>query len=229
MVAKKGNDSKVLKRTGEKDSDHIDSELVLSIEKLQEIQDELDQFLSQPELRDLMNEEDRKIFKYLDCLDVEDFEELGSGFSITFSFNENPYFEDSKLTKSFTFFMEGTIEITGTTIKWKEGMGASNGVNYNKKGKKRPRTDESFFNWFNETQSTNIEEYCRNEEDEEVFSDSDEDDEEYSDGDLDDEEENSEDDEQDEMKMLLREKNKPQENSEDDEQDEDEDATEGEK
>jgi hypothetical protein len=45
MVAKKGNDSKVLKRTEEKDSDHIDSELVLSIEKLQEIQDELDQVL----------------------------------------------------------------------------------------------------------------------------------------------------------------------------------------
>ena len=41
--------------------------------------------------------------------------------------------------------------------------------------------------------------------------------------------ENSEDDEQDEMKMLLREKNKPQENSEDDEQDEDEDGTDGEK
>jgi hypothetical protein len=36
--------------------------------------------------------------------------------------NENPYFEDTKLTKTFTFYDEGTTKITGTNIKWKEGM-----------------------------------------------------------------------------------------------------------
>jgi hypothetical protein len=35
--------------------------------------------------------------------------------------NENPYFEDTKLTKTFTFYDEGTTKITGTNIKWKEG------------------------------------------------------------------------------------------------------------
>lgn len=38
------------------------------------------------------------------------------------NFNENPYFEDTKLTKTFTFFDDGTTKIVGTTIKWKEGM-----------------------------------------------------------------------------------------------------------
>lgn len=35
--------------------------------------------------------------------------------------NENPYFEDAKLTKTLTFYDEGATKITGTEIKWKEG------------------------------------------------------------------------------------------------------------
>lgn len=39
------------------------------------------------------------------------------------NFNPNPYFEDTKLTKTFTFLDdEGSVKITATTIKWKEGM-----------------------------------------------------------------------------------------------------------
>ncbi|KAL0544729.1 hypothetical protein IC582_019851 [Cucumis melo] len=61
------------------------------------------------------------------------------------SFNENPYFEDRKLEKTYTFFEDGAIKITGTTIKWKDGSGASNGVNGEKKGKKRPLTEDRCF------------------------------------------------------------------------------------
>ncbi|KAF8408090.1 hypothetical protein HHK36_007231 [Tetracentron sinense] len=183
MVADKGKKSKVAERGEEEDSDHIDGELVLSIEKLQEIQDELEKvneeasdkvleveqkyneirrpvyhkrneiiksipdfwltaFLSHPALGDLLSEEDQKIFKHLSSLDVEDFKDVKSGYSITFNFNPNPYFEDMKLTKTFTFFDEGTTKITGTTIKWKEGMGIANGVNHEQKGNKRPFVDE---------------------------------------------------------------------------------------
>lgn len=38
-------------------------------------------------------------------------------------FNPNPYFEDTKLTKTFTYADDdGTTKITATSIKWKEGM-----------------------------------------------------------------------------------------------------------
>jgi hypothetical protein len=38
-------------------------------------------------------------------------------------FNPNPYFEDTKLTKTFTYADdEGATKITATSIKWKEGM-----------------------------------------------------------------------------------------------------------
>lgn len=38
------------------------------------------------------------------------------------NFSANPYFEDTKLTKTITFLDEGTTKITATPIKWKEGM-----------------------------------------------------------------------------------------------------------
>ncbi|CAI9109682.1 OLC1v1009547C2 [Oldenlandia corymbosa var. corymbosa] len=190
MVAEVGKKSKV-----EEDADHhIDSELVVSIEKLQEVQDELEKvneeasekvleieqkyneirrpvyirrseiiksipdfwltaFLSHPALGDLLNEEDQKIFKYLDSLDVEDFKDVKSGYSITFNFKPNMYFEDTKLTKTFTFLDEGTTKITGTAIRWKEGkVITANGDTQEKKGNKRPHSDDSFFSWFSETQ-----------------------------------------------------------------------------
>lgn len=37
-------------------------------------------------------------------------------------FKANPYFENTTLTKTFSFPEEGTNAITATQIKWKEGM-----------------------------------------------------------------------------------------------------------
>ncbi|KAM7480011.1 hypothetical protein LguiA_028224 [Lonicera macranthoides] len=194
MVGDKGKKQKVGEKGEEENADHIDEKLVLSIENLQEIQDELEKineeasdkvleveqkynevrkpvydkrndiiksipdfwltaFLSHPALGDLLNEEDQKIFKHLSSLEVEDFKDVKSGYSITFNFNPNPYFEDAKITKSFTFLDEGTTKITATSIKWKEGKGIPNGVAHDKNGSKRPHEDESsFFSWFSETQ-----------------------------------------------------------------------------
>ncbi|KAI3513397.1 hypothetical protein L2E82_26791 [Cichorium intybus] len=192
MVADKGKKPKVAEKA-EENAEQIDGELVLSIEKLQEVQDELEKineeasdkvleveqkynevrkpvydkrseiirsipdfwltaFLSHPVLSDLLSEEDQKIFKHLTSLEVEDCKDVKLGYSISFNFSPNPYFEDSKLTKTFTFLDEGTTKITATSIKWKEGMGLPNGVAHEKKGNKRCHEDDSFFCWFNGTQ-----------------------------------------------------------------------------
>ncbi|KAK9996057.1 hypothetical protein SO802_020743 [Lithocarpus litseifolius] len=194
MVADKGKKLKTTEKGEEENnSETIDEKLVLSIEKLQEIQDELEKineeasdkvleveqkyneirgpvydkrneiiksipdfwltaFLSHPALSELLTEDDQKIFKHLSSLEVEDFKDVKSGYSITFHFNPNPYFEDTKLTKTFTYADdEGATKITATSIKWKEGMGIQNGVNHEKKGNKRPATEDSFFSWFSET------------------------------------------------------------------------------
>ncbi|CAN7035092.1 unnamed protein product [Brassica rapa subsp. trilocularis] len=187
-----GDKSKKAK-TDEENVEQIDGELVLSIEKLQAIQDDLEKinekasdevleveqkyngirkpvydkrgdiikaipdfwltaFLSHPALGELLTEEDQKIFKYLSSLEVEDAKDVKSGYSITFNFNPNPYFEDGKLTKTFTFLEEGTTKITATPIKWKEGKGLSNGVDHEKNGNKRALPEESFFTWFSDAQ-----------------------------------------------------------------------------
>ncbi|KAK6128238.1 hypothetical protein DH2020_038011 [Rehmannia glutinosa] len=188
MGADKGKKQKVGEVEEEKNgTEHIDGELVLSIETLQEIQDELEKineeasekvleveqkyneirkpvydkrnnviksipdfwltaFMSHPALSELLTEEDQKHFK------------------------PNPYFEDTKLTKTFTFLEEGTTKITATSIKWKEGMGIPNGVAEDKKGNKRSHVEESFFSWFNDSQHNgDIDEIQDEEADEEEF------------------------------------------------------------
>ncbi|KAK7347270.1 hypothetical protein VNO80_21798 [Phaseolus coccineus] len=187
-----GDKTKKLK-IAENLEDTIDEKLILSIEKLQEVQDELDKineeasdkvleveqkfneirkpvydkrngiivksipdfwltaFMNHPALCELLNLEDQKIFKYLGSLEVEDNKDVKSGYSITFNFNPNPYFENTKLTKTFTFFEEGSTKITATPIKWKEGKGLPNGVNHDKNGK-RGRIDISFFTWFSDSE-----------------------------------------------------------------------------
>ncbi|PKA59448.1 hypothetical protein AXF42_Ash016471 [Apostasia shenzhenica] len=183
-AADKGKRSRVSEQgEGEDVADQIDGELVLSIEKLQEIQDELEKineeasdkvleveqkynevrqpvyrkrneiiqsipdfwltaFMSHPALGQLLNEEDQKILKHLTYLDVEESKDLKSGYTITFNFDTNPFFEDTKLSKTYTFFDDGTTKITGTSIQWKDGMGLANGSAQEKKGKKRSLFEE---------------------------------------------------------------------------------------
>ncbi|KAH6834994.1 NAP1-related protein 2 [Perilla frutescens var. hirtella] len=109
-------------------------------------------FMSHPALTELLTEEDQKVFEYLTNLEVEDFKDVKSGYSITFKFKPNPYFEDTNLTKTFTFLEEGVTKITATNIKWKEGMGIPNGISEEKKGSKRSHAEESFFSWFSESE-----------------------------------------------------------------------------
>lgn len=258
MGADKGKKQKVGGADEENNgTEQIDGELVLSIEKLQEIQDELEKineeasekvleveqkyneirkpvydkrndviksipdfwltaFMSHPALSELLTDEDQKIFKYLSNLDVEDCKDVKSGYSITFHFKPNPYFEDTKLTKTFTFLEEGTTKITATSIKWKEGMGIPNGVAEEKKGNKRNHAEESFFSWFTDSQHNNdLDEiqdeqvaeiikddlwpnpltYFNNEADEEEFEMEDDEDKD-SDGSEDDDEQDDEDDDE---------------------------------
>lgn len=109
-------------------------------------------FMSHPVLGDLLTEEDQQIFSHLSSIGVDDCTDVKSGYSISFVFKPNPYFEDTKLTKSFTFLDEGIAKITATNIEWKEGKGIPNGVADEKKGNKRPPADESFFTWFSEAE-----------------------------------------------------------------------------
>ncbi|KAG0571441.1 hypothetical protein KC19_VG011400 [Ceratodon purpureus] len=89
-----------------------------------------------------------QVFEYLESLDVEDFKDAKSGYSIRFNFRAYPYSEDTKLTKIFKFSDEGTTSVSGTQPKWKDGM--TNGVLPEKEGLKSPLVEESFFKWISD-------------------------------------------------------------------------------
>ncbi|XP_074562991.1 NAP1-related protein 2-like isoform X2 [Curcuma longa] len=198
MAADKSKKAKVAEPGAEGEPEPVDGELVLNIEKLQEIQEELEKineeasdkvfeveqkynevrrpvyvkradiiknipdfwltaFLSHPALGDLLSGKDQEVFKFMQSIEVEDFKDVKMGYSITFNFAENPYFEDKKLTKSYAFADEGTANISGTKIRWKQGMDLlANGNVQEKKGSKRPFVEESFFSWFNENLQENL-------------------------------------------------------------------------
>jgi template-activating factor I len=179
--------------------------------------------LSHPVLSELLTDEDQKVFKYLDSLDVEDFKDVKSGYSINFIFSTNPYFEDTKLTKVFRFSDEGTTSVSGTQPQWKDGMDLTNGVIQEKEGHKRSHVEDSFFKWFYDTQQKEVMDgfqdevaevikddlwpnplkYFNNEQDEDEYGDDVEDDDEDGKGaggldDDDDEEEPDEDEDEEE-------------------------------
>ncbi|KAL6652618.1 hypothetical protein ACP70R_011543 [Stipagrostis hirtigluma subsp. patula] len=184
----------------EEGGEPIDGALLLSIEKLQEIQDEIEKvneeasdkvleveqkynkirrpvyarrneiiqkipdfwltaFLSHPVLGELLTEDDQAIFKHLESIYVDESEDIKSGCSITLTFSSNPYFEDKKLTKTYSISDDGTISVKATPIKWKAGMDIVNEKACTKKGEKRLLVDESFLNffaWFSDTKNKSL-------------------------------------------------------------------------
>ncbi|GER53048.1 testis-specific Y-encoded-like protein 1, partial [Striga asiatica] len=99
-------------------------------------------FFNYPGISNLLNAEDRLIFAYLDSLHVENFKDDRTGYCITFDFKPNPYFENTKLTKTMEFFDDGTLKSTGTTVNWKPGWDPSAFSDI------RPCPQHSFFDWF---------------------------------------------------------------------------------
>lgn len=48
-----------------------------------------------------MEEDEEDALRYLNKLEVEEFEDIKSGYRINFHFDKNPYFENDVLTKEF--------------------------------------------------------------------------------------------------------------------------------
>lgn len=55
-------------------------------------------------------------------MDVEDFDDIKSGYRIVFRFRDNPWFAEGALEKAFRFDEEGRLTITATEPQWKADM-----------------------------------------------------------------------------------------------------------
>jgi template-activating factor I len=114
-------------------------------------------FINHPQLSAVIEEEEEDALQYLNKLEVEEFEDIKSGYRVKLHFDPNPYFTNDVLTKEF-LLSSGEPTSTSTPIEWKEGkdmtakvaMKAAAAMAQLKGSRKRLAMAEvrSFFTWF---------------------------------------------------------------------------------
>merc|ERR1711863_50702 len=79
-------------------------------------------FINHPQISAIIEEEEEDCLQYLNKLEVEEFEDIKSGYRIKLYFDKNPYFDNDCLTKEFHLGSSGDPASQSTPIQWKEGM-----------------------------------------------------------------------------------------------------------
>ncbi|GFT58637.1 protein SET [Nephila pilipes] len=110
-------------------------------------------FVNHPQISAILDEEEEECLHFLTKLEVEEFEDIKSGYRIKFYFDENPYFENDVIVKEFHLGSSGDPASQSTTIKWKDGMDLTKKQkekqaqmkNSRKRVHEQPRT---FFTWY---------------------------------------------------------------------------------
>jgi hypothetical protein len=117
-------------------------------------------FVNHPQLSDLLTTADENVLKHLRKVEVQEFEDIKSGFKINFHFDKNEWFKNSVLTKEFHLADSGEPSSTFTKIDWYPGKDFtktnSGKKNNGEQGKKRgfeDQTQDSFFCWFTDDSS----------------------------------------------------------------------------
>jgi len=110
-------------------------------------------FVNHPQISALLDEEDEEALHYLESVEVEEFEDIKSGYRIKFCFTENCYFNNKDICKEFMLSDSGEQTCKSTAIEWKPNMDLTKRQNESpqKPGQKRHHEEpESFFSWFND-------------------------------------------------------------------------------
>jgi len=111
-------------------------------------------FINHPQVSSVIEEDEEDALQYLNKLEVEEFEDIKSGYKIKMHFDaNNPYFENDVLTKEFMLGSSGDPTSTSTTIAWKEGKdltakAAMKFATASKSSRKKASESRTFFTWF---------------------------------------------------------------------------------
>ncbi|VDD86455.1 unnamed protein product [Enterobius vermicularis] len=109
-------------------------------------------FVNHPNISAILDEEEEECLHYLTKLEVEEFDDIKSGYRIKLSFDENPFFENTQLVKEFFL---GNAEPTSTTteIKWKTENELAR--KFKKRMSQNPSSQSGqrfFFGWLSDNQ-----------------------------------------------------------------------------
>ncbi|CAG9855278.1 unnamed protein product [Phyllotreta striolata] len=106
--------------------------------------------MNHPDLNALLDDTEEDCLHHLTKLEVEEFEDIKSGYFIKFYFEENPYFENSVITKKY-HLDSATPTSESTQIIWKEGCSLGQTIEANRTNRKRSHESlRTFFSWFND-------------------------------------------------------------------------------
>merc|ERR1711962_418199 len=79
-------------------------------------------FINHPQISAIIEEEEEDCLQYLNKLEVEEYDDIKSGYRIRLYFDANPYFMNEVLTKEFHLGANGDPASQSTTINWKDGF-----------------------------------------------------------------------------------------------------------
>jgi template-activating factor I len=114
-------------------------------------------FINHPQISSVIEEDEEDALQYLNKLEVEEFEDIKSGYRIKLFFDANPYFENDALVKEFHLGSSGDSSSQSTPIQWKEGQdlsakaamkSAAISAAGGKASRKRALELRTFFSWF---------------------------------------------------------------------------------
>ncbi|XP_058825051.1 protein SET isoform X2 [Topomyia yanbarensis] len=107
--------------------------------------------VNHPQISGILEEEEEECLQFMEKLEVEEFEDIKSGYRVHFYFDENPYFENKVLTKEFNLGSSGETPVsTSTPIKWKPDRDLTKMLPKKALANRRKRGLEyrTFFDWF---------------------------------------------------------------------------------
>lgn len=109
-------------------------------------------FINHPQISSIIEEDEEDALQYLSKLEVEEFEDIKSGYKIKLFFSANPYFSNESLCKEFQLGSSGDPTSSSTEISWKEGYNltakAAQRAAAAKGSRKRHLENRTFFTWF---------------------------------------------------------------------------------
>lgn len=114
-----------------------------------------------------ISDRDKPILAYLQDVQL-DLHENDFGFTLTFEFENNQYFEGNVLTKKYEMSKPNVIEkCVGTEIKWKQGCDPTHIKKTKKKNKKKVTVNQKVKSFFDLFQTIDIEDKEKEGEDDE--------------------------------------------------------------
>lgn len=105
-------------------------------------------FVNHPQVSALLNEEDEEALQSLVKVEVQEFEDIKSGYKINFHFDENPFFENKCISKEFHMTETGEPSSKSTPITWKPGKDLTKPPQAKGDRKRAHDQQDSFFSWF---------------------------------------------------------------------------------